>query len=160
MVGEDGLTTGTATNMTITNIILLKSLTQPLQFSHNHHTQCDDDDDDDDLPLHFTPFGPPPRESEYEDGKPVRMGRNWLPFWGLGFSKSVPEIKVDVHVLDLPPPPRIPVTTRIVDFFRLGDSNRNLHLPWASWVGGRSKSSVAYPTNPDGAAYWINAKII
>jgi len=52
--------------------------------------------------------GPPPRESEYEDGKPVGRVKAWLPWNGdfRGPPKMYAEFKVDYHVLDLPAQPQ------------------------------------------------------
>ena len=37
------------------------------------------------------------------------------------------------------PPPRMPVTTRIMNHFLAGDPNLNLHLPQESWEGRQPK---------------------
>ena len=58
-----------------------------------------------------------------------------MSYWSVGCLAE----KLDGMVeIGLSPPPRMPVTTRII-IFLVVDPNLNFHLPLASWEGGQPK---------------------
>ena len=89
-----------------------------------------------------------PKQSLYPVGA-FKMFLSAISTNGPQWKKTNPQRgQAETNTLDIPwvvPPPRMPVTTRIITFL-VGDPNLNLHLPLASWEGVQPK---IYPPTQD-----------